>query len=147
MKFVFALLARVLLVGTVLAGPAFAQDAGQPTGDVTLDHGSVWQTKKVGATTQGFLEVHNSGAADDVLTAWDCPIAGETDLVDAAGKPLQSLTIPAGKTVSLAQNGPHLVLQNLHYTVDFGSVLPCAFTFENAGYLGGFLNEVPAPTP
>jgi copper(I)-binding protein len=114
--------------------------------DVTLDHGSVWQTKKTGDTTQGFLEIHNTGGTADVLTGFDCSIADATLLVGADGKTLQSLAIPPGQVVTLAVNGPHLLLRNTHYTVDYGSVVPCSFTFQNAGDIGGYLNAVAAPT-
>lgn len=138
MKFLYA---SALALAFATGHQAFAQ----PTADVTLDHGAVWQTLKTGETTDGFVEIHNNGAAPDVLTGWDCTIANATALVDAQGKPLPSLPIPAGGTVTLAQNGPHLLLQNTHYTVNYGSVVPCAFTFENAGDIGGFLNAIPAP--
>jgi len=128
-----------LLAALVLTGPAWA------TVDVKLDHGTVWQTKKIGNTTQGFMEIHNTGDHADVLTAWSCPIADTTTLVDASGKPLHELDIPAGQTVTLAANGPHLLLQTTHYTVDIGSVVPCALTFQGAGDIGGYLNSVPAP--
>jgi copper(I)-binding protein len=113
--------------------------------NVSADHGSVWQTKKIGETTQGFLQIHNTSGADDVLTAWSCPVADTTELLGADDKPLQNLTIPAGQTVTLSQAGVHLLLQNLHYTVDFGSVVPCSFTLQNAGEIAIYLNSVPAP--
>jgi len=114
--------------------------------NVSVDHGTVWQTVKIGDSTQGFIEIHNSGDQSDVLTSWDCSIADTTTLVDANGKPLTSLNIPAGATVTLAPGGMHLVLQNLHYTVDRGSILPCSLTFQGAGVLGGYLGAVPAPS-
>lgn len=131
-----ALLGLVTLGG---AGPALAAM------DVSADHGSVWQTKKIGDTTQGFLQIHNTGAADDVLTAWSCPVADTTELVGADGKPLQSLTIPAGQTVTLSGTGVHLLLESTHDTVDFGSVVPCSFTLQNTGDIAVYLNAVPAP--
>lgn len=132
----FALLGLALLV---LPGAARATDT------IALDHGSVWQTSKTGADTQGFLQIHNNGATDDMLTAASCTIGASTALVDAKGNPLAGLTIPAGQTVTLAQGGPHLLISNLHFTVDFGSILPCAFTFRGVGDVGGYLNAVPTP--
>ena len=134
-------LTAAALAAFALARPGMAL-AGM---GVTLDHGSVWQTNKVGDSTQGFLEIHNAGDAVDVLTGWDCSIADSTLLVGADGKKLTSLAIPAGQTVTLTENGPHLLLQETHYTVDYGSVVPCAFTFQEAGDIGGYLNAAPAP--
>ncbi|MDR3505901.1 MAG: copper chaperone PCu(A)C [Acidocella sp.] len=113
--------------------------------DVTLDHGSVWQTKKVNVRSEGFIQIHNKGNAADVLTGADCSIAGSTQLVDAQGNVLDSLTIQAGQTVTLSADGPHLLLRHLSYTVDYGSILPCSFTFQEAGDLLGYLNATPAP--
>jgi len=113
--------------------------------DITVDHGAVWQTKQVGDQTEGFFDIHNKGDSADVLTAADCFDADTTSLVDASGKPLQSLTLQPGQSLSLTQNGPHLLLLNTHFKVDFGSVLPCSFTFQSAGDIAGYLNAVPAP--
>ena len=113
--------------------------------DLTLDHGSVWQTRKVGVRTEGFLQIHNTGSVADVLTAANCSVAGSTALVGADGEELDSLDIPAGQTVTLSLTGPHLLLKHLRYTVDYGSILPCAFTFQQAGDMLGYLNATPAP--
>jgi len=132
---------RALLVLPVLVWAGQARAAM----NVTLDNGSVWQTSKAGDTSQGFLEIHNSGNAADILTAWDCTIADSTDLVGADGKKLTSLTIPAGQTVTFTEAGPHLILRKTRYTIDYGSVVPCSFTFQASGDIGGYLNAVPAP--
>lgn len=113
--------------------------------DVTLDHGSVWQTRKINVRTEGFIQIHNKGSDADVLTGVSCGIAGSSELVDATGKDLDSLTVPAGQTVTLSAGGPHLLLRHLRYTVDSGSILPCSFTFQEAGDLLGYLNATPAP--
>ncbi len=131
----------LLLALPLLASPTFALAEI----DVTLDHGSVWQTKKVNVRTEGFIQIHNKGSDTDVLTGVSCSIAGDSKLVDATGKPLEGLTIPAGQTVTFSADGPHLLLRHLRYTVDYGSILPCAFTFQEAGDLLGYLNAAPAP--
>ncbi|MBB5374068.1 copper chaperone PCu(A)C [Acidocella aromatica] len=131
----------LLLALPLLASPglAFAEI------DVTLDHGSVWQTKKVNVRTEGFIQIHNKGNAVDVLTGANCSIAGSTELVGADGKDLDSLTIQPGQTLTLSADGPHLLMRHLSYTVDYGSILPCSFTFQEAGDLLGYLNATPAP--
>jgi copper(I)-binding protein len=131
----------LLLALPLLASPAFALAEI----DVTLDHGSVWQTKKINVRTEGFIQIHNKGSDADVLTRANCSIAGSTELVDAQGNVLRSLSIPAGQTVTLSADGPHLLMRHLTYTVDYGSILPCSFTFQAAGDLLGYLNAAPAP--
>jgi copper(I)-binding protein len=135
------LLRTAALALPLLACPAFALAQS----NISVDHGTVWQTEKPAQPTQGFIEIHNAGNALDILTGWSCSIAGTTTLVGADGKPLTSLDIPAGQTVTLSPKGPHLLLQNLSYEVSFGSILPCSFTFEDEGQIGGYLNSAPAP--
>ncbi len=112
--------------------------------DISLDHGAVWQTKKAGNSTEGFLQIHNDASQADVLTGWSCPL-GDTELVGANGQALQNLRIPARQTVVLSATGLHLLLEHTKDSVDFGSVVPCSFTFQNAGEIGGYLNAVSSP--
>lgn len=125
----------------LLAGPGLARAEI----NIVLDHGAVWQARKIGAQTEGFLQIHNKGGAADILTGANCSIADSTELVDGQGHALPSLTIPAGQTVTLSPSGPHLLLHHLRYTVESGSILPCAFTFAEAGDMLGYLNAIPAP--
>lgn len=141
MKFLSLLLTTSLLLG---AAPALA-DTTTPSINIRLDHGSVWQTIKKETTTEGFLQIHNDGTTEDMLTAWSCPNADNTVLMGKDGKPLAQLVIPAQQTVTLAPGGMYLALSGLHYPVERGSVLPCSFTFQQAGMVGGFLNEVKRP--
>ena len=122
--------------------PARLAATTAPEVDVKLDHGGVWQTKAKQTATEGFIEIHNTGATDDVLTAWSCPDAGNTDAGRQGGQAAGQLVIPAGRTVTLAHAGIHLLLNDLHYPVARGTIMPCAFTFARSGELGGFLNAV-----
>lgn len=131
-----------LLGLALLASPATAQVVG---GSLTADHGSVWEIYKPGATTQGFLQIHNVGATDDSLTSVNCPVGASTQLVDASGKPLASVTVPAGGTVTLAANGPHFIITNAHFNIEFGTVVPCALSFASGASLGAYLNAVNPP--
>lgn len=127
-----------------VAAPAFAATT-TPSVDIRLDHGSVWRTPPKITSTEGFVQIHNDGDTDDVLTAWSCPNADQTVLTGQDGKPLTQLTIPAKQTVTLAPGGVYLALTGLHYPVQRGSIMPCAFSFERAGEVGGFLNEAKKP--
>jgi copper(I)-binding protein len=130
---------RLFFAASLLTALSFA-GAAWAAGDLTVDHGAVPQTKKIGETAPGFLTIHNNADSADVLTAWNCPIADTTDLVGGNGQALQSLTIPAGQTVTLGANGPHLMLRNIHDTINYGSVVPCALTFQQAGDVAVYLN-------
>jgi len=114
---------------------------------ISLDHGTTWITSKDGDDTQGFVQIHNTGNAPDTLTGTNCTIAASTTLVDASGKPLQSLAIPPGQTVTLSSNGPHLLIKAARYRVSKDGILPCAFTFAVSGDLVGYLNAIKAPRP
>lgn len=141
MKLHNLMLAIPLLAGAV---PAFAATT-TPVINIRLDHGSVWKATGKQKVTEGFIQIHNDGDTDDTLTAWTCPNAEDTVLMGKDGKPLSELTIPAKQTVTLAPGGIFLDLKDLHYPVERGSIIPCSFTFKQAGLLGGFLNEVKRP--
>jgi copper(I)-binding protein len=130
-----------LLTASVTSVPA----PGLAVSEITADHGTVWQTKKVGDLTQGFLQIRNDAATPDTLTAWACPLADTTELAGADGKTLRNLQIPANQTVTLAADGPHLVLHSTHFTVDRGSAVPCTLTFQNEGVIAVLLYAEPAP--
>jgi copper(I)-binding protein len=131
----------VLLAASVVAVPT---PPGVPSTDVTAHHGSVYQTGNNAQTTQGFLEIDNSGAADE-LTGAKCSIADTTSLVDASGAPVSNLPIPAQQNVRLTADGTHLILQNLHFSVQYGGIIPCSLSFAQAGTVSVFLYATPAP--
>lgn len=125
---------------------AFAAGASVPAGpSITLNHGMVWRTKAPGVTTQGFLQIHNTGDTADTLTGANCTIAASTTLVDKNGKVLRGLEIPPGKTVTLSPDGPHLVIADVRYRVKKDGILPCAINFASSGTLVGYLNAISAP--
>jgi copper(I)-binding protein len=112
---------------------------------IKVDHSHVTHTDKVGQSSIAYFEIHNTGNADDILTGWDCTIATKTQLVDGSGNPLQTLTIPAGQTVTLSPKGPHLELTGTYFTINYGGEVPCRMTFKNAGDLGVYLQEPDPP--
>jgi copper(I)-binding protein len=130
-----------LLAASVTSVPA----PGLAVSEITANHGTIWQTTKVGDSTQGFLQIKNDAPTPDTLTSWSCPLADGTTLAGADGKALESLQIPGQKTVTLAADGPHLVLQTTHFTVDRGSAVPCTLEFQNEGTIQVLLYAAPAP--
>jgi len=133
--------AAVLLAASIVSVPT---PPGVPSMDVTAHHGSVLQTSKAGYPTEGFVEIQNAGTAD-TLTGATCPIADTTTIVDSSGNTIANLAIPAGRTTVLAANGPHLLLQSTHFSVQFGGIIPCSLSFANAGTVSVFLYARPAP--
>jgi copper(I)-binding protein len=130
-----------LLAASVVSVPT---PPGVPSTEVTAHHGSVYQTGNDAQTTQGFLEIDNLGAADE-LTGATCPIADTTSLVGADGQPIENLPIPAKQDVRLTPGGTHLMLQSLHFSVQYGGIIPCSLTFAQAGTVSVFLYAKPAP--
>jgi copper(I)-binding protein len=122
-----------------LAHPAHADAV------LTLDHGGTWTTTKDGEDTPGFIQIHNTGDAADTLSSVNCTIGASTTLVDASGNPLASLNIPAGQSVTLSANGPHLLIKAARYKIKKDGILPCAFTFAQSGELIGYLNATKPP--
>ncbi len=133
-----------LLAVSLLAAAFSVPGTASAAGGVTVDHGAVEQTRKAGETTQAGVSIHNAGGSADVLTGWACSIAQATALVGGDGKALQALTIPPRQTVTLRASGPHLLLRGVRDAVVSGSVIPCDFTFQNAGDVAVYLNAVPA---
>jgi copper(I)-binding protein len=131
----------IFLAASVISVPT---PPGVPSTDVTAHHGSVYQTTSDGKVTQGFLEIDNTGAADE-LTGAACPIADNTSLVGDDGETVLNLTIPARQSVVLKPGGAHLMLQGLHFSVQYGGIIPCSLTFAGAGTVSVFLYATPAP--
>jgi copper(I)-binding protein len=138
---------------SLLAWPAFflatsmvavPTPPGSPSTDIAAHHGAVYQTRNAGDPTQGFVDIVNTGAADQ-LTAATCPLADDTTIVDANNKPITNVPIPANQTIALTPAGPHLLLQNTHFSVDYGAIIPCSLTFTTAGTISVFLYAKPAP--
>jgi len=135
--------AILLSAGAMVAviSPAAAET---PITTIVAHHGSVYQTDKAGDPTEGFLEVDNTGAADTLVAA-NCPIADTTQIIGPDGKPLTSVAIPALQNVTLTAKGIHLLLEGTHFSVQYGSIIPCSVTFRNAGTLSIFLYATPKP--
>jgi copper(I)-binding protein len=134
-------LGKLLLAFMVVAAPVWA-DA--PAG-IVAHHGKVFETEKAGLDTKGFIEIDNFSGSPDTLTNVACPIADATSIVSAGGQPISSLTVAPGQSLVMAANGPHLVLQSTHFSIDQGGAIPCSLTFQNAGVVSAYLYPETAP--
>jgi copper(I)-binding protein len=135
---------RLLLLLAAAPAAAATPAAAAAVATIVAHHGSVYQTDKPGEVTEGFLEIENTGPADTLVAA-NCPIADTTQIIGPDGKPLASVAIPALQNVTLSAKGPHLLLQGTHFSVQYGSIIPCSVTFSNAGTLSIFLYATPKP--
>ncbi len=131
----------LLLAASIVSVPT---PPGVPSVDITAHHGTIYQTSNSGIPTQGFIEIDNAGAAD-TLTAANCPLADATNLVDADGKTLTSIDIPAHGKTNLAAGADHIALLSPHFSVVYGAIVPCSLTFTTAGTISVFLYAVAPP--
>lgn len=90
--------------------------------------------------TAGYLEITNSGKTDDALVSASSPVAGHMEIhtmkMDGGimqMRKLEKLDIPAGKTVTLAPGGDHLMFFELKQTLKKGESVPITLTFKKAG--------------
>lgn len=89
----------------------------------------------------GFLTITNKGAADDRLVAITAEVAGATEVHEMSMdngvmkmRPVEGgLPVPAGKTVTLAPGGYHLMLEELKAPLKQGEQVPVTLQFEKAG--------------
>jgi len=127
-----------LLVGAATLGasaPTFAQPA--KAGTISVSH--VW-ARAVPAPVRNsaaYLVIENQGAADRLLSA-SAAVAKETQLhtmVMDGGvmkmRAVQRLDIAAGKPVSLAPGGYHVMLMDLKQQLKKGDVVPLTLQVEN----------------
>jgi uncharacterized protein YcnI/copper(I)-binding protein len=93
---------------------------------------------KVGA---GYLDIINGTGADDVLLAASAPVAGRTEIHEMTHEGgvmkmralADGLPVGAGKTVSLAPGGLHLMFLDLKAPLTTGQVFHLDLTFKTAG--------------
>jgi periplasmic copper chaperone A len=86
-----------------------------------------------------YLTIANSGPRDTLIAA-STPVAGVADLHQTTNdngvmkmRPVHSLPIDAGKTVTLAPGGYHIMLMGLKKTLKQGDDFPVTLTFEKMG--------------
>jgi copper(I)-binding protein len=120
--------------------PTRADDAG-----INAHYGRIYETAKAGLNTQGFVEIDNAADVTETLTGIDCPVAESSRIVGPDGAPIRQLQVASGKQLSLTPQGPHILLQSTHFSIDEGGAIPCTLTFQNAGAILVYLYATPAP--
>jgi copper(I)-binding protein len=109
-------------------------------GNLMIEH--AWSRATIGAERPGvlYVEITNTGSADDALVGIATPVAEmpmlhETVVTDGvASMPhAMSVPVPAGQTVALAPGGYHGMLMGLTTTLEEGEGFPVTLTFRDAG--------------
>ncbi len=126
----------VALAGGNVPAPAHAITVG------TLTVTGPWTTATPpGApTTGGYVTIANTGKEPDRLIAVSSPLAAIGMLHEmamrngiASMRMVRAIDIPAGKTVTLAPTGLHVMFEALKQPLKVGDTLPVTLTFEKAG--------------
>ncbi len=116
--------------------------------EVSLPWAAITPTgAKVGA---GYLTIANPGEADKLLGVAS-PRAKKVEIhemkMDGAMmsmRPVESLEIPAGATVTLAPGGYHLMFMDIDAPFAEGQTIPVTLTFEKAGAVDASLTVAKA---
>ncbi len=101
-------------------------------------------------SASGYMEITNTGSSTDRLTAVSSPLAAGAMLHDmdiangiASMRMLDGIDIPAGKTITLAPNGLHIMFVTLKQPLKTGDSFPVVLTFAKAGKVEATLPVLP----
>ena len=136
MNHVFAIaLALAACVGAPLAG---AHDYKLST--LSIDHPFARATPPGAQVGGAYMRIDNKGSAGDSLVHASSPVAGAVQIhtmsMDGGVmrmREVAAIELPAGKSVTLAPNGFHLMMIGLKKPLVEGSRVPLTLTFEHAG--------------
>jgi copper(I)-binding protein len=130
------LLFTLALAGSLAA--AAAQDI--QLGQLKIDHPWARPTVPGQSTGGGYLSVHNGGSKPDRLLGASSPAAATVEVHEMRMegdvmrmREIKALELPAGKRVTLAPGGLHLMLVGLKAPLKVGDKLPVRLRFEAAG--------------
>ena len=132
-------LAALLGVLAVLGTAVPAQAHEEKTGDITIVH--PWSRPAAqGQNGVIYLDIMNTGTADDRLVAVSTPLATKVELHRSTMEEgvhrmeaVESVVVPAGGTVALAPGGHHVMLVGLKFMLMAEETIPVTFTFERSG--------------
>jgi len=105
--------------------------------EVTVRDAWVRATPGAGKVTAGYAVLSNGGSADDTLIGIRAADAGMAHLHSSANKDgvmqmkgVDSLVVPAGKGVTLAPGGYHIMIMNLKKPLKAGDEITLVFAFK-----------------
>ena len=131
----------IIMFVTVAAFLGIGFSYGQSSGLISIEKPFSRATpggSKIGA---GYMTITNKGTATDRLVSASSPAAGKVEIHEMTmqGGVMKmrelagGLPIEAGKTISLAPGGYHLMLMQLKAPLKKGDKVPVTLTFEKAG--------------
>ena len=137
-----AMNARLLSLALLLCLPFAAAAAG-----IGISNAYTYETPAPGVAAGGFLSLSNPGKTADRLLKVESPVARSVEIhqMRMAGGVMRmralagGLPLPAGKTVTLAPGGLHLMLFGPARALVPGESLPLVLTFEKAGRVSASL--------
>ena len=131
----------VVVVTTVGLGAAalVAQANDVKAGTIAIGHPYARATVPGQPVGGGYLKLDNKGAADRLLSA-SAGVAGSVELhsMSMEGdvmrmRQVDSIALPAGKTVELKPGGLHIMFMGLKAPLKAGDSFPMKLKFEKAG--------------
>lgn len=134
------------------AGPALAHRYRH--GTLSVEHPTVTPTRGAATVNAGFMMLVNRGRSGDRLVSASSPNAARIELhtherVDGMMRmrPVAGgIALPAGRTVTLAPGGLHLMIFEPTAPLQAGGRFPLTLVFERAGPLA-IEAEIVAPAP
>jgi copper(I)-binding protein len=132
---------RMVTIAALAAvlGLGFAQ--AQSSGSIVIEKPFSRATPSGAKIGAGYMTITNKGNAADRLVSASSPVAGKVEIHEMAMQDnvmkmralANGLSIEAGKTVSLAPGGYHLMLMDLKAPLKIGDKVPVTLNFEKAG--------------
>jgi periplasmic copper chaperone A len=127
---------------SLIAASAFLAAASSAAlgADIALDHPWSRATLAGAPVGAGYVVIKNSGAAPDRLVSATADVAGKVEIHEMAMtdgvmkmRPINSLEIPAGKSVELKPGGFHIMFIDLKQPLKQGETIKGSLTFDKAG--------------
>jgi len=140
MTVLFALVAILAVPASLRADAVTPAHVQGKAGDLTIHH--VWSRATPPGARSGaaYLVIDNAGNSDDTLTAVSTPAASgamihETAMTNGVMtmNHVMALAIPAGKSVTFAPGGLHIMLMGLGAPLKAATSYRLTLTFEKAG--------------
>ncbi|MGH7087480.1 MAG: copper chaperone PCu(A)C [Stellaceae bacterium] len=130
-----------MLLGLMLA-VALGASAMAAESEIALTNAWARATPGGARTGAAYVTITNKGKAPDRLVSATTPVAGMAELhttIEANGvsqmRPVKSLEIKPGESVTLKPGGMHLMLMRLKGPLKQGETFPLALTFAKAGQI------------
>lgn len=144
---------RFLLPSLLIAALAGFTVQGAAADTVTVDNAYAFATTAAQKNGAAFLDIRNSGNADDAL------LSASTNAADAVEihvmemkdgtmvmRPVNRVTVPGQGQAQLAPTGTHIMLMGLKEPLTAGQNFALGLTFEKAGSVPVAVDVVPAGT-